>query len=339
MQFVSFLFFFSSLLLFLIIKNSIGNIEASNSKSYSDHIEKMLSLFLILVAVHILISVTIKFFPPLGSAFKPFLSRNVDILDIHGRGGIERISSFMMTPEIYGEIIALLCPVVMYKIFKFKKSIWDICLLIYGIGMIFSVTRSGIVLLALGMFFSMRYYSKFNIGKVITISYILMMSIIIIIFINPSFFGDVVQRFQSAIEIQTSGGEIYETINRKIFLEAWETVTSNITLFGNGITEYNFHNLLLTTVHKNGIIGASLFFAVLLYPFIKLIKSYKVNMPRDKTIIFTCILSLVLFFINEIKFEFYRGSGYDQICWGLFAIYYLVSKYPLKQWDNQQIIG
>ena len=88
--------FLSAILLFLIIKNHRNDNFQSNSEAYNDHIEKLLSLFLVLISLNILISISIKTFPSLGSAFSIFYSRDVDVIDFTrgGRDEIERISSF-----------------------------------------------------------------------------------------------------------------------------------------------------------------------------------------------------------------------------------------------------
>lgn len=333
-----FFVFLSALLFFLVVKNSQTNNTGHVSQVDNEHIEKLLSLFLILVSVHILISVLIKLIPATGAAFQPFLSTHVESgLYIHGINDIARIKSFIMTPEIYGEFLAVLCPIVFYKIFRFNKPIWFVCLCLFALGEIFSVTRSGIVLFVFGGLCCLVYYAKINIGRAVAAGYVLMIALLIILFVKPSFFEDVQKRFHTSIETYQSDGRIYEVLNRRVYLDAWETTRSNLTWFGNALTEFNFHNLLLTTIHKNGLIGASLFLIVLFYPFIRLMKSYKSDFYINRPLLFACILSVILFLINEMKFEFYRGSSYDQILWGLFATYYLVARHSFYVMDNKQL--
>jgi hypothetical protein len=51
------------------------------------------------------------------------------------------------------------------------------------------------------------------------------------------------------------------------------------------------------------------------------------NLKQKKTSFYllalACLLSLLCFLINELKFEFNRSDSYQQIVWIFFGIYYL----------------
>lgn len=322
--------FFGATLLFLVIKNYREDKSQSNSELYTDHIENLLSLFLLLVSLHVLLSIAVKFSPGFGSVFKPFLARDIEVFDIFGRDELERLNSFIFSYEIYGEILAVLSPLVLYKIFRFGNPIWIIYFLLFALGEIFTVTRSGIILFVIGMVSSLLYHFREKLGKALVFTCTLLVSLVFLIYLNPSLFGDVILRFSDLAETYKSGGTAIETINRAdVFIPAWDLTVSNLAFFGNGVTDFHFHNLFLTTLHQKGIIGATFFFVVLLYPALRLIKSLNRETSANKALIFSCLLSMALFLINEIKFEFTRHASYQQICWGLFATYYRVSKTPL----------
>ncbi len=326
--------FFSAILFFLVIKNYRQDNFQSYSKSYNNHFEKLLSLFLLFISLHILLSIGVKFFPSLGSYYKIFLSRDIDVFDIYGRGKLERITSFVFTPEIYGEIIAVLSPIVLYKILKSRNMIWVFCLLLFSYGEILAVTRSGILLFIFGVIFSLLYHFRTNFGKTYALTYFLSTGLFLLIYFYPAIFGDLFLRFGGFIEDYKSSGNILKAINRPGFPDIWDYVISNLTLFGHSMARVDFHNLFFTTLHQLGIFGTFLFFTVLLYPAVRLIKSTNKSTSANTALTFSCLLSIGLFLINESKFEFTRHAGYQQICWGLFATYYLVSKNPLQKKDK-----
>lgn len=318
--------FFGAALLFLVIKNSY--IETPTpTEALENHIEKIFNLFLILVAVHISISITVKFIPSSGVLFTPFLSRQVNILDVYGRGEIERISSFVIGYEAYGEIIAVLTPILIYKIIRYKGCFWPLCLFLFCAGQILAVTRSGIILFITGILIALLYYSRKKLGKTVAVAYSLSISIILALMFTPAIFGNAIERFSLITKTYNKGGTLIEILNRKdVFNRGWEEFLNTISLLGNGISDFHFHNLYLTALYEKGIIGGILFLVIFFYPVFQLFKALKFGFTYNKDLIFLCFLSSILFLINEFKYEFLRGSSYQQICLGLFATYYLVFK-------------
>ncbi len=324
--------FLSSLLFFIVIKNHSKIRFQSHSEPDHIWLEKLLNVIFIFISIHIVISVCVKFHPSLGSWFKIFLSREVESFDSVNRHNMERIKSFVFGQESFGEILATLSPLIMYKIYKYRNPIWACCLLVFSLGLLFTVTRSGIVLFIAGIMISIFYISKEKMNKTLMLIYFMLSTLVIVLIVNPPILSDIFHRFGDAKATYDSGGTLFETLNRKFLPDVWQLVISKISLFGNGVTEYNFHNLFLTTLHRRGIAGGTVFFLVLLYPMGCLIKSFKEEERKtNKNLIFLCVLSMILFLINELKFEFTRGASYQQLCWCLFAIYYLASKRPVDE--------
>jgi hypothetical protein len=161
--------------------------------------------------------------------------------------------------------------------------------------------------------------------------YVTLSGLLVFVIVNPPVLGDIMLRFEGARETYNEGGSIFQTMNRDFLPDVWDMVIAKISLLGNGATDYNFHNLFLTTLHRRGIAGAVFFFLVLLYPMAFLVKSFlKHDDNKDKSIVFLCLLSMTLFCINELKYEFTRGGSYQQLCWVLFAIYYMVGNNHLQ---------
>jgi hypothetical protein len=78
--------------------------------------------------------------------------------------------------------------------------------------------------------------------------------------------------------------------------------------------------------YQKGILGAALFFSVLLFPLIRLVGAMQSQTHRNKELVFACLLSMFLFLVNETKFEFTRHASYQQIWWGIMALYYLAAR-------------
>ncbi|MCK4788187.1 MAG: O-antigen ligase family protein, partial [Desulfobacteraceae bacterium] len=319
-QYVS---FFSAILFFIMLKS----IRPGRQEAVSEQVEKLIGFFILLVALHVLISFLVKMVPSLGFLFNIFLPRDVESFDSVQREGMQRIGSFVFSPEKYGEILAALSPVVMYKIYKFRNPVWICCLFLFALGLIVSVTRSGILLFLAGISLSMLYHFKKKIGKTLLLANLGLAMFFLVAFFKGDLLDDVFTRFAVAANTYSSTGNIVETMNRGgVFYDAWDLVVSNVTLFGNGITEFNFHNLFLTTIYQKGVLGMALFFIVLLIPVISLAGAMKSPDHGNKELVFACLLSLFLFLVNETKFEFTRDSSYQQIWWGIIALYYLVSR-------------
>lgn len=319
--------FISSLLLFLVIKN-LPQVKFQ-SHVEPDHLwlEKLLNIIILLIAIHIMISICVKFFPSTGSFFNIFLTRNTEVFDSVKRGTMGRIGSFVFGMESYGEVLATLSPIIIYKIYKHKNPIWFFYLFVFSLGLLFTVTRSGILLFISGIMISTFYMANNKRSKTFVLFYLMLSSIVLLITINPPVLNSIFIRFSAATETYHSDGSIFEILNRDFLPEVWALVISKISLFGNGATEYNFHNLFLTTLHRRGLAGAFFFFAVLLYPTFCLIKSFNEKSNKiNKNLVFLCLLSMGLFLANELKFEFTRGGSYQQLCWCLFAVFYLASK-------------
>jgi len=328
----------SSLLFFLVIINCGEDIRKSNSGDYINYIEKLLNLYFLLISLHILISISIKLIPSIEHLFKIFYTREVEALQfaIGGKyAHIERIRSFLFTPESYGEILGSFCPLIIYKLINYRNKIWFICFSMFVIGLILSVTRSGIILFITGTALSLIFYFPKKFTRIYTVATVFIIFLSLSIFFNQHIFENVLLRFNYAREAYVSSGNIIDIINRTgVFYSALELVKNNISLFGNAISLFHFHNLILTIIHERGIIGATLFLILLFIPAFRLTKSIYLNRYTNNGLNFSCLLCFSLFIINETKYEFIRASSYQQLCWGLVAIFYLVSS--LAQENNNK---
>ncbi len=151
-----------------------------------------------------------------------------------------------------------------------------------------------------------------------------------LIFLYPKIVNNMMLRFADAASTYHSKkSTIFEVVNRDNFPDFLQEVVSHLSLFGNSLARVDYHNLFLTTVHQLGILGSLLFFVVLLAPLVRIIANMKAII--GKPLVISSLIFLVIFFINETKFEFTRNSSYEQICWVVFAVIYSIVNRYLRQ--------
>jgi len=115
---------------------------------------------------------------------------------------------------------------------------------------------------------------------------------------------------------------------------AFNLTRNTISLFGHGPVQayvlgfpvYNFHNLYLSLLFQFGIIGSIVFvcfLGTLAKRLFTITRRLKQKRGIDYLLAVACLLSLMMFVINEIKFEFNRSDSYQQFVWCIFSIYYM----------------
>lgn len=312
--------FISALGFFLILKNS---------RTAEHFPEKMLNWFLVLISVHVIISLAIRRFPGLDAYLQVFYAREQESMYVHG--SIERGRSILFSPEQFGEILGAMSPLVTYRALKEKRVLWYACLGLFAIGLVLSATRSGIVLAVLGVSLVLAYHIREHFMKVAALAGSGLIVLLVVVFYAPDLLGDVYERFTMAKGAYASGGNLSTTINRDDFPQIWQEVMRSLSPFGHSLLRVDYHNLLFTTFQQMGYIGSLLFFWVLLYPGVLLFRAYFYGSRRNRGLIFSCLLALGLFLVNEMKFEFTRVTGYQQVWWALLALFYLIARTSLLQ--------
>lgn len=333
--------FCSSGILFLILVNAPG-LYGFNRIAFA---KKLLAVVIWIVAVHLLIGIAVYHWPDVGKLFSVFLVRTKEAVAIKTVGGYERISSLIMSSEGIGEIISVLIPFVIFLACEEKRKYW----LVYGVmvlGLIMANTRAGVILFVVANAAMFVFY-RFKVKRSIVCAWaiIILFSIPILIF-HSQVVQEATERMNEIREKVVQQDNIVEILNRTtVWYDAWDVTVSNLSLFGNGpapshvvgLNDRNMHSLLLTLVYQFGIVGAVLYLSLFLYILFKLI--YPRSSQYDlyyKNLRFTCILSILIFFLNEIKFEFNRGDSYQQMIWVIFAICYLISR--ATHYDYQEYL-
>lgn len=316
--------FVSSLFLFYYVTNLTFKTDGQRR----EFVEKLLSLTLIMVSIQIIISVFVGIFPSHSGFLNYFQSSKSEGITYDLRA-----NSLMFSPEAFGEFLAVISPIALYKCLYRNRLWYSIILALMCVGLVMSGTRSGIVLFAVAMtVVSIYNFKKAKLGFILPFA-VAMAALVIIASFFPSFADVVTERFMLAYNAYESGDGISTVVNRS---GAWnlDYVLDNINLFGHGLiptyfygkVDFYFHNLYQTIVFQLGIIGAFCFFLLLSWVLKKTISSlFGPVYTGNKALVFSAFISLCVFFTNEFKYEFNRHEAYQQVCWTLLAIYWLLS--------------
>ena len=323
--------FLSAILLFYIV----SNLKFDDSHSKFAFIEKWLTVILIMASFQIFISLFIMKFPNYSGFLNYFTFSNEENIVMRGTKDILRIRSLIFTPESFGEFLSILGPIALYKASRKNTLFWFCIFVILVFGEILSVTRSGILLFAFGVIlYLIVNYKRAKIDFWIIFLLGAVALIIGIISFYPYLLHDVIDRLNQAILTYQKTSDIALSINRAGTLQLASYAFKNINLFGHGLIppyyygeiNYHFHNLFLTLLFQYGIIGVCLYFGIFFYVLIKIFKFYFLSTNHIKSISSAFCISLIIFLLNETKYEFNRKEAYQQLCWMFWGIGLLLTK-------------
>jgi O-antigen ligase len=322
-------YFISSLMMFFVIVNYYKELEW---REQLNCIEKIYSVIILMFLIQVVIGIVLYYIPATGKFFSLFTTADQEVLVTRVQSG-RRLSSIIVRQESMGEILAILAPIVLYKITEGKKFYY-VVYAFFAVGVVLSLTRSSILMFMVGavlfFFFNRKIvgWSTRFIGLYLSILFFL---VIVIYF--PHFFDPIVERFIDISKDYHRGGSLIAAINRQnVWNVAIDHMLENLNLFGNGmVTIYNgrvlnYHNLYFTLIHQVGIIGFCLYIFFFGYLFYRLVVAYRsTENIRDKAFIVSCLISIWVFYTSELKFEFTRRSSYQQVIWIILGVNWLVS--------------
>ncbi|MBU2645305.1 O-antigen ligase family protein [bacterium] len=325
----------SSISLFLLIIH--GQRIRGMAENKREYIEKLITTMLLIAALHIFLCFLILNYPWIEQYFSIFLKRSQEHLAGNLVEGfyVRAISVFTGGEEL-GELLVLLFPFVIYKLFTSRKKIYSLFAVSLLFGVIISGTRSAFLLIAIQSFTFIVIFipAKYNRRKIVlTITFSIVGFLMLPVFLK---YGPILMdRMQETIGQVFQSEDIENITNRyRVWPMAYKITTSTISLFGHGPVQahvisfhaLNFHNLYLTLVFQFGVVGSIcfiVFFLSLAKPLYVAAKLQRSEKGPFYLLAIACLLSLFSFLINEIKFEFNRSDSYQQFVWGIFAVYYL----------------
>jgi O-antigen ligase len=335
-SFRRYLQFASSLLLFFAAVNYYLELDVEKQKN---RIEMLFSLLITMIIIQIFIGSLIYFFPPFSEYLSLFTTRTeTAIVSPVTTEGFKRLTCLIAGGENLGEILAVISPIVLYKLVKTGRVYYHILLYLLLAGCLLTVTRSSVLLFLAGLitfFFLNR--KLVHISTWIIIPYSFLLAFVVAIYWFPDIFDPLTTRFKTVfIEYESSQSLTAALNRRKVWALAFETVLSELNLFGHGMLSIvggkggktvNFHNLYLTVLYQRGIVGFLLFLFFLWKIFWSLLKSLRHTTNNyDICLVTSCLISFFILLINEVKFEFTRHASYQQVIIFLLAVYYLSSQ-------------
>lgn len=320
-----------STVLFLLLLDSI---TFRNDEEKHFYIIRWVDLIIFCMCIQILFGALVYYFPNTGGWFKIFFSASNEtgLQSTITENNLIRLRTFSLPTEAVGEFCAMLIPYAAYRL-TFQKSwpyIPGILILLAGVAL--SGTRSAAILSILAIFAYYGFVEKSIKIRLLHLSILIATITMLVIFeIGTS---TIITRFSSTYEVYATGADMGTVLNRKfLFKENWIFFYKNLSFFGNGLVSpvaarylfVDFHNIYLTIVYQFGIIGSVFYFML---PLTLLTSLFKVLQKHGEQTKLTkvYIISLLIFLINETKFEFTRKNDYVLIVWILLSIFYLHTK-------------
>ena len=280
-------------------------------------------------------SLLILNFPWIENFLSIFFDSNQEYLGNYiGNGNYERATSVFTNGEEFGELILILFPFAIYKLFSSPKKIYWFFTWWFLIGLVISGTRSAFFLIIF-QFFAYVYILvpiKYNKKKILVTVFFVITFVIMLSFL-AKYTPILTDRVQATINQIKLNEDILTITNRaEVWPMAYE-LQNSISLCGHGPIQAhglgfpvkNFHNLYLSLLFQFGIIGSFIFyilFILLAKNLFSALKNYSKS-DHNYLLILACLLSLISFLINELKFEFNRSDSYQQFVWCYLAVIYL----------------
>ena len=318
----------AGLFLFFMVININSRVDAEEQRT---RVEFLLSFVLIMYAIQLLIGIAVYFMPQVGNYLSVFTQREKEVVTIV-TGGVKRMSSIMVGREGIGEIVAVLTPILLYKILAKQDKFYYFILAVFFVGVALSATRSGFLLFFFGLLLfaltvlpmiKLPTWSLFVVGLVVggPLSFVLF----------PQMFAPILERIGEFFTVYAKSDSLALAVNRAgVWYYVETALIPNISLFGNGFLSiyngfpFDFHNLYATVLHRYGIIGFPLFFYLFYKVSAMLLRARRMCSRRaDRALLYACLISILILLINEFKFDFIRGASYQQTVWLLLGIYYL----------------
>lgn len=335
----------SSIAVFILV------IHAQNISGIADrkkeYIEKIITVLLLITVIHVFLTFLIFNFPWVEHYFSVFLRRNQESLGGHVVGGVYTRGTTVFTGgEEFGELLVLLLPFALYKLFASHKKMYWFVLAALLFGLLLSGTRSAFLLMALQtlIFTYFIVTQKYKTKKIV-----ITLAVCCTVLIPPIFtkYSPILMdRVQTTIQMIDQEEDILSIVNRSfVWPIAYDVTKSTLSFFGHGPIQAhglgfpvkNFHNLYMSLIFQFGVIGSLLFLTfifVMAKRLLKRAKNLTKNGGQAYLLTMSCLLSLSCFLINEIKFEFNRSDSYQQFVWIFFAVFYLSGR--LWQTDKNQ---
>lgn len=327
-----FYIYLSGLLLFLMVIKHPGSAEMKT-------LERFMEILVFIAALQVSIGILLYFYPQARSWFDLFLKADREFLDLReNQETVRRLRTLITGPEPTGEMLAVLAPLVLGRALANNSLRHFGYFLLFFAGEMLTATRSTILLFAAGSAVTLMYFTaRVHAGRGLKFIGASVVGLAVLMAAFPGLTSGFFERSLEAKTLARTGGGLSEILNRD---EVWanaERLLKQTPLTGNGFLPpsylgetQNFHNLYLTLIFQLGWAGAP-FYILALGAILVLLwrKRAVLDNSESRFMVAVCIVSMSLFLVNEIKYEFNRHQPYSQFCWALFAVFYLMAQRPV----------
>lgn len=320
--------FLTSIIFFVIVTNHLYSDSFGRAEDKASYIEKFISFLLLMVAIQSIIGLLLYFKPEYGKFLAMFSTRDKEMIETQFdfTANIKRLGSLIGGGEQFGELLAVIFPLQVYKLFTDKKCIFQLIMLLFFVMIILlTATRSAIVLsIFTGMMFVFINIRNIKYRRLIPLFFILLLAVTIFPYLFPEKFYAIILKALARFDLVTSSNNIVSAINREsVWGPALNDLSRKLNFFGNGmVVKFNYHCLYLTVIYKLGIVGSCVFFFIFLKIFLSMLKALRklTIYNRDWLLVTALFLSFSSLLINEVKFEFIRQASHQQIIWFVLAL-------------------
>lgn len=314
----------------------IGWARAAGSEA-ERAIDAVIAALLWVLALHVVLSLVLQAWPSMQHYLSIFLYRGQQSFTDAVEGQLTRGATVFANGEGFGEILLLVFPFCIYKLFRSSLVIYLPLTLLFVVGVVATATRSAILLVALQIIlFSLVLLSRrVTRGRSIVVLGLAVIAIVAFSPLYASAINDSIQRLNVSAAAFQSGSSLTTTLNRsEVWPNAIAVVTQHISVFGHGPVQafvlgiggpYNFHSLYLTLLFEFGIFGTAVWLIFFVYLGARLFSVLpRITFRTDPAAVLmtACLISLLCFLLNEIKFEFNRDDSSQQLIWLVLGIMY-----------------
>jgi len=300
-------------------------------------VEVLIAALVSVLALHVVLSLAMQRWPGMEHYLSVFLYTGQQSIAADTEGQYARATTVFTGGEQFGELLLLVFPFAVYKLFRSSLVIYLPLTLVLLTGVVASATRSAILLVSLQivLFGLVLLLRRVNWARS---TLVLGFAVIAIVVFAPVFASAIqasIERLDvSAAALQTGSG-LTAALNRSlVWPNAIAVTTQHVSLFGHGPVQafvlgiggpYNFHSLYLTLLFEFGVLGATVwlvFFVYLGARLFSVLRRIRFRTDPAALLLTACLLSLLCFLLNEIKFEFNRDDSAQQFVWLVLGVMY-----------------
>jgi hypothetical protein len=329
--------FLSGLMLFLLVVKSAPR-EADERCAY---VGRLVDVLIVIATSQVIIGLLVYFIPSTGGLFAFFLPSNEEELAARVTDeSIRRLATLISGPEPTGEMLAVLAPLVLHKYFQGAGAVYLWTYLAMAGAEVLTATRSTSVLFALGSLAVVYAHSaRIRSSRVLRLLLAAGAGGFLILLVRPDFADALLARFAGTRLATESVGELGTSLNRGTVWAEGVTRLQDLPPFGHGFarvlrddgTVAQFHSLYLTSLYQLGWLGAPVLLALFGLTLVRLWKVARLaHEPALRSLMFCTFVALLVFLVNEVKYEFNRHPPYFHFCWVFLAVAYLISTW--KPW-------